>query len=136
MRDEGAADVLNCKVLQSERMMFDPYAPQDITELERRCHAAEARHQELTAKLPEATRPLLRQIESMQSAAAAQSEAWEAAEQLLMQRIAQFEINVAGASERERAATERVQALQVRPSVPVAAAQLFFISLFNPTLPR
>lgn len=39
---------------------------QDVVDLERRCQAAELRHQELTSKLPEATRPLLKQIESMQ----------------------------------------------------------------------
>ena len=37
-----------------------------MTDMERRCQAAELRHQELTSKLPEATRPLLRQIEAMQ----------------------------------------------------------------------
>jgi hypothetical protein len=40
--------------------------PQDLVDLERRSQAAELRHQELSAKLPEAARPLLRQIEAMQ----------------------------------------------------------------------
>ena len=39
---------------------------QDIVDMERRCHSAELRHQELTAKIPETARPLLRQIEAMQ----------------------------------------------------------------------
>ena len=45
---------------------ISPHLLQDMTDLERRCHAAELRHQELTAKLPETARPLLRQIEAMQ----------------------------------------------------------------------
>jgi hypothetical protein len=36
-------------------------------ELESRSRESEARHEELTARLPEATRPLLRQIEAMQA---------------------------------------------------------------------
>jgi hypothetical protein len=40
---------------------------QDLADSERRCQASELRHQELSAKLPEATRPLLRQIEAMQA---------------------------------------------------------------------
>lgn len=39
---------------------------QDLADLERRAQGAELRHQELAAKLPDATRPLLRQIEAMQ----------------------------------------------------------------------
>ena len=34
--------------------------------MEQRCQAAEARHQDLAANIPEATRPLLRQLEAMQ----------------------------------------------------------------------
>lgn len=45
---------------------------QDISDVERRAQAAELRHQELSAKLPEATAPLLRQISALQDASAAQ----------------------------------------------------------------
>jgi hypothetical protein len=45
---------------------------QDLSDLERRAQAAELRHQELSAKLPEATRPLLRQISALQDASTAQ----------------------------------------------------------------
>lgn len=44
----------------------------DLADLERRCQAAEQRHQELSVKLPDAARPLLRQIEAMQASASAQ----------------------------------------------------------------
>jgi hypothetical protein len=39
----------------------------DLVELEARSQQAESRHEELMARLPEATRPLLRQIEAMQA---------------------------------------------------------------------
>jgi hypothetical protein len=45
---------------------------QDLGDVERRAQAAEIRHQELSAKLPEATTPLLRQISSLQDASSAQ----------------------------------------------------------------
>ena len=38
----------------------------EVRDLEQRCQASEARHQDLAANIPEATRPLLRQLEAMQ----------------------------------------------------------------------
>ena len=52
---------------------------------------AEARHEELAARLPEATRPLLRQIEAMQDAAAQQAGAWDGAERSLNARLVDAE---------------------------------------------
>ena len=43
----------------------------ELADITRRGQAAEARHEELASAMPEATRPLLRQIEAMQAAAAA-----------------------------------------------------------------
>ena len=77
--------------------------------MERWSQEAEARHEELSAKLPEATRPLLRQMEAMQAAAAAQAEAWAAAERHLTQRAGDAEAQAASAAERERLAVERLQ---------------------------
>lgn len=45
---------------------------QDLADVEKRAQAAETRHQELSAKLPEATAPLLRQISALQDASSAQ----------------------------------------------------------------
>lgn len=81
----------------------------DLAGAERRCQEAEARHEELTAKLPEATRPLLRQMEAMSASAAAQAEAWEAAERSLNTRLTDAETRAATSSERERHALERFQ---------------------------
>ena len=38
----------------------------DMHDLQQRCQQAEARHEDLAARLPDSTRPLLRQIEAMQ----------------------------------------------------------------------
>ena len=70
----------------------------EVADLERRCQAAEARHEELAAKLPEATRPLLRQMEAMQAAAAGQQQAWLAAERTLTNRLQDAEAAAAAAS--------------------------------------
>lgn len=85
---------------------------QDMRDLERRCQAAEGRHAELAAKLPDTARPLLRQIEAMQAAAAAQAEAWSGAERALTARINDAEARAAAAAEKERLGADRLQVLQ------------------------
>jgi hypothetical protein len=57
---------LVCTGLSWSVLVCPPLPLQDVSDLERRCQAAEARHQELAAKLPDTTRPLLRQMEAMQ----------------------------------------------------------------------
>jgi hypothetical protein len=62
-------------------------ALQDLADVERRAQAAETRHQELSAKLPETTAPLLRQISALQDASSAQvgpKQGWREAEQHLL----------------------------------------------------
>ncbi|GIL51684.1 hypothetical protein Vafri_7615 [Volvox africanus] len=88
----------------------------DINDLERRCQAAELRHQDLAAKMPEATRPLLRQIEAMQSAMEAQAEAWAGAESSLHSRVTDAEGRAAAAGERERLAMDKMQLLSAKVS--------------------
>jgi len=94
----------------------------EVANMEKWSQEAEMRHEELSAKLPEATRPLLRQMEAMQAAAAAQAEAWAAAERHLTQRAGDAEAQGASAAERERLAVERLQVgnvtLQLLPPVP------------------
>lgn len=71
--------------------------------------------QELAARLPEATRPLLRQLEANRAAAEAQAAAWAAAERSLSQRRADAEARAAAASEAARSAAERLQACPDHP---------------------
>lgn len=67
----------------------------ELADITRRGQAAEARHEELASALPEATQPLLRQIEAMQAAAAAHSDAWAAAERSLHERLSAAEAQAA-----------------------------------------
>lgn len=71
----------------------------ELADLERRNQEAEARHEELTGKLPDTTRPLLRQIEAMQRSAAAHAQAWQAAEQALQSRLGDAESQAASAGQ-------------------------------------
>lgn len=50
---------------------------EELAAMQQRVHDAEERGQELSASMSQATRPLLRQIASLQEAAAAQQESWE-----------------------------------------------------------
>jgi hypothetical protein len=78
---------------------------------------AEARHSELIARVPDSTRPLLRQIEALQEAASSRAEAWAAVERTLNARVQEAEVAAAGAQERERAAGERMTQAASRMAV-------------------
>lgn len=88
-------------------------------DLERRCQEAELRHQDLSQKLPEATRPLLRQLDTMRAAAAAAADTWAAAERSLQQRLREAEGRAAAAGE---AVTMANQLAQVRGAMRRAKA--------------
>ena len=70
-------------------------------------------------RLPEATRPLLRQLHSSRAAADAQAAAWAAAEWSLSKRRADAEARAAAASEAAHSADERLQAGSPAP-LPLA----------------
>uniref|UniRef100_A0A7I4FNR6 TATA element modulatory factor 1 TATA binding domain-containing protein n=1 Tax=Physcomitrium patens TaxID=3218 RepID=A0A7I4FNR6_PHYPA len=67
----------------------------DIEDLEKRCQAAEARYEELSSRMPESTRPLLRHIEALQQA----------------------EVRAAAAQEKERVVNERLNQTLSRMAV-------------------
>lgn len=101
--------------LERQRNEFDAreeLIKQELSRLERRCQSSEARHQEVLANMPEATRPLLQQIEAMAASSEAQQVAWREVELSLMDRIAQAERRVSAATENERLAIERWQVIQ------------------------
>ncbi|KAL0034466.1 hypothetical protein WJX79_003740 [Trebouxia sp. C0005] len=93
----------------------------EVRDLEQRCQAAEARHQDLAANIPEATRPLLRQLEAMQASASANAQAWAAAEASLTARLNDSESAAAGAGEREKRAWQKLQAANTRMAATTAA---------------
>lgn len=80
----------------------------EIDHLQKRCQATEMRYEELVLRVPESTRPLLRQIEAMQESAAMRAEAWSGVERNLNSRVQEAEARAASAEERERAMNERL----------------------------
>lgn len=89
----------------------------DLHDMEARCQAAEARHEELAERIPEATRPLLRQIEAMQRSASERSEAWAMAERALQSRLAEAEARADEALDKEVMAAEQAAGLQAKVAV-------------------
>ncbi|KAK8641821.1 hypothetical protein V6N13_011194 [Hibiscus sabdariffa] len=81
----------------------------DIEDLQKRYQASEPRCEELITQVPESTRPLLRQIESMQETTSRKAEAWAAVEISLNSRLQEAEAKPAAAEERERAISEQTQ---------------------------
>jgi hypothetical protein len=77
--------------------------------LQRRCQEAEQRSQDLSSSVPEATRPLLRQIESLQTGAVEKQRVWDQLEQQLRQRCADAESEARAAAQSETIASERLQ---------------------------
>ncbi|MQL81211.1 hypothetical protein Taro_013663 [Colocasia esculenta] len=93
---------------QEEANFREDMLQRDIDELQKRYQASELRYNELITQVPESTRPLLRQIEAMQEAAARKAEAWDGVERNLNARLEAAEAKAAAAEERERSMNERL----------------------------
>ena len=78
----------------------------DLAAVEERCQAAESTHDELLRRMPESTRPLLRQIEALQLQANESTEAWAATQKAAAVRLADAESRAESAAEREAAAID------------------------------
>ena len=72
-----------------------------------RLEQSENRHEELSGSVSAATRPLLRQIESLQANLNETQTASERVERSLSERLQQASIQLAAAQERERTAAEQ-----------------------------
>lgn len=83
----------------------------EMDELRKRAEQLEARNEELAAALPNATRPLLRQVEALQAAASERLRAKSAVDRSQLERLRAAEASLAKAGERERAAEERIGTL-------------------------
>lgn len=86
----------------------------EVDELRKRAEQLEARNEELAAALPNATRPLLRQVEALQAAASERVRAKSAVDRSQLERLRAAEAAVAKAAEREKAAEERIGDLLTR----------------------
>lgn len=83
----------------------------ETEQLRKRAEQLEARNEELAAALPDATRPLLRQVEALQAAATERVRAKSAVDKSQLERLRAAEAALATAGERERAAEDRVGSL-------------------------
>lgn len=79
----------------------------DITELQQRVSEAESRAEELSGAVSAATRPLLRQMENLQSTHATQQSTWENLEATLTRRLNEAQTTAASSLEKERAARDQ-----------------------------
>lgn len=86
----------------------------ETEELRKRAEQLEARNEELAAALPDATRPLLRQVEALQAAASERVRAKSAVDRAQLERLRAAEASVAKAAEREKALEERIGGLLTR----------------------
>lgn len=94
----------------------------EVSGLQRRCAEAEARQQEVAARIPEATQPLMRQLEAMQAAATQQAAAWAEAERGLQERLRAAE--AAAASGAAQAAQLGRQLEEAREQLAAATNQV------------
>ena len=90
--------------------------------LEERSRQLEAEKEAATSSASEASRPLLKQIESMAASSAAAAEAAEQAEQRLMVKLKAAEADRASAFEAERVAVAKLAVSEASASAAAAAA--------------
>ncbi|KJE94925.1 hypothetical protein CAOG_05467 [Capsaspora owczarzaki ATCC 30864] len=83
----------------------------EIDDLHDQLRVAETRNQELTDSVTQATRPLLRQIETLRNAQSSQLASWEAVEQTLTMRLDEVQLLLSQTSERERLANAKASEL-------------------------
>uniref|UniRef100_A0A8C4QWC8 TATA element modulatory factor 1 n=1 Tax=Eptatretus burgeri TaxID=7764 RepID=A0A8C4QWC8_EPTBU len=110
-----------CQAEQQQALMEERLR-QEIVELHSRLQDAENRNQELGQSMGAASRPLLRQIESLQAMSTAQATSWEKLEKNLTDRLAEAQSQLAVVMERERNAQE--EALQLRTETSALNSQV------------
>lgn len=100
--------------MEKEHNRREDLLRQEISDLQRHLQEDEARNQDLTQNVTSATRPLLRQIENLQSTYAAQSVSWEKLEKNLSDRLVENQTQLAMVTEKERSANEKVMELSTQ----------------------
>ncbi|XP_059079993.1 LOW QUALITY PROTEIN: TATA element modulatory factor-like [Tigriopus californicus] len=102
-------DELRSSLVDEERITArkDDQLRREREDLMQRLEQSENRHEELSASVSAATRPLLRQIESLQASLNESQSSSERVERSLSDRLQQASIQLAAAQERERTASEQ-----------------------------
>ncbi|XP_074648064.1 uncharacterized protein LOC141903716 isoform X2 [Tubulanus polymorphus] len=101
---------------EKEHIRRENVLRQEISDLQMRLQEGEARNQDLSQNVILATRPLLRQIENLQSTHSAQSISWEKVEKSLIDRLNDAQESLAEATEKERMASDKLIELNSRVS--------------------
>jgi len=86
----------------------------EIKDLQHRLDGAESRNQELSQSIATASRPLLRQIENLQSSHQNQAQNWERIEKNLSERLATAQQELAHVTEKERSAVDFAMEMKSR----------------------
>ncbi|GAB1600672.1 TATA element modulatory factor-like isoform X2 [Argonauta hians] len=102
---------INLSRQEKEHTRREDLLKREISDLQQRLQEDEARSQDLTISVTSATRPLLRQIENLQSTYGAQSLLWEKREKSLTERITESQEQLAVVEEKERINNEKVLTL-------------------------
>uniref|UniRef100_T1IQY9 TATA element modulatory factor 1 TATA binding domain-containing protein n=1 Tax=Strigamia maritima TaxID=126957 RepID=T1IQY9_STRMM len=89
---------------------------QEISDLQLRLQESEVRNQELGQSVSAATRPLLRQIENLQSTFNHQSTTWEQVESNLTERLTKAQNQLSVAVEKERSMSDKYREVSSRLS--------------------
>nr|CAB3267122.1 TATA element modulatory factor [Phallusia mammillata] len=76
----------------------------EVQDLQQRLQDSELRNHELSEGITESTRPLLRQMENLQSTHSAQAKTWDALEKSLTSRLVDAQTQLSAAQDRERSA--------------------------------
>uniref|UniRef100_A0A8C6PTZ8 TATA element modulatory factor 1 n=1 Tax=Nothobranchius furzeri TaxID=105023 RepID=A0A8C6PTZ8_NOTFU len=97
---------------EQQQARKEDYLREEIGELQQRLQEAEMRNQELSQGITSATRPLLRQIENLQASLAGQTASWEKLEKNFSDRLAEAQVQLAVAVEKERSATEELLSIK------------------------
>ncbi|KAF7693437.1 TATA element modulatory factor [Silurus meridionalis] len=99
---------------EQQQARKEDYLREEISELQQRLQGAETRNQELSQSVTSATRPLLRQIENLQSNLGSQTASWDKLEKNISDRLADAQAQLAVAVEKERSATEELHAIKAQ----------------------
>ncbi|XP_052069075.1 TATA element modulatory factor-like isoform X2 [Mytilus californianus] len=99
---------LSMQRMEKEHNRREDMLRQEISDLQVQLQEDEARNQDLSQNVTSATRPLLRQIENLQSTFAQQSASWEKVEKNLSDRLYEAQTQLAMMTERERSASEKL----------------------------
>ncbi len=94
----------------------------EIADLQQQLREAEMRNNELSQNISNATRPLLRQIESLQASHSSQVELLENAERSLMERLKETQSNLVDVQEKYRQSEEIL--IETAQQVKLLEAQL------------